>query len=63
MDLERGSGSIEGERGYREPGMVIDLLRFKPGLGKGGGPITSRWGWGRLDWESVFGGGWTEGIG
>lgn len=58
MDLERGSGSIEGERGYREPGMVIDLLRFKPGLGKGGGPITSRWGW-----DTIFGGGWAEGMG
>lgn len=43
-DLDRGSGSIEGERGKREPGIVMDFCRLRPGLGSGGGPITSRTG-------------------
>jgi len=36
------SGSIEGERGNRDPGIVIDLALLRPSLGNGGGPITSR---------------------
>jgi len=36
------SGSTEGERGNKDPGIVTDLARLGPSIDNGGGPIASR---------------------